>query len=154
MQESKRRRFDPWVRKISQIRKCQPTPVFRSGFHGQRGLAGYSPWGPRQPGTTEHTRARTHNYCHSLRGVGGWGAGRGLGGAQVFARRPEAPESGPWGHLGREVEVWVPTLFPSAPQDTSAALARFPTRPPPSSPDSSLCSLEPRATAVAWGWFL
>ena len=47
----------------------------------------------------------------------------------MFAWRPEAPESGPWGHLGREVEVWVPTLFPYAPQDTSAALARFPTRP-------------------------
>ena len=72
----------------------------------------------------------------------------------MFAWWTEAPRSGPWGHLGREVEVWACTLFPSAPQDTSAALAKFPTRPPLSPPDSSLCSLEPGATAVAWGWFL
>ena len=35
----KRRRFDPWVRKIPWSRKRQPTPVFLSGeFHGQRSL--------------------------------------------------------------------------------------------------------------------
>ena len=38
--------FDPWVRKIPWRRKWQPTPVFFPGkFHGQRSLAGYSPWG-------------------------------------------------------------------------------------------------------------
>ena len=37
----KRRRFDPWVRKISCRKKCQPTPVFLPGKpHGQRSLAG------------------------------------------------------------------------------------------------------------------
>ena len=36
--------FDPWVRKISCRRKCQPTPVFLPGeFHGQRILAGTAP---------------------------------------------------------------------------------------------------------------
>ena len=34
-----------WVRKIPWRKNCQPTPVFLPGeFHGQRSLAGYSPW--------------------------------------------------------------------------------------------------------------
>ena len=42
----KRCRFDPWVEKIPWRRKWQPTPVFLPGeSHGQRSLAGYSPWG-------------------------------------------------------------------------------------------------------------
>jgi len=37
--------FDPWVRKVPWIREWLPTPVFLPGeFHGQRSLAGYSPW--------------------------------------------------------------------------------------------------------------
>ena len=37
--------FDPWVGKIPWRRKWQPTPVFLPGeSHGQRSLAGYSPW--------------------------------------------------------------------------------------------------------------
>ena len=35
-------------------REWQPTPAFLSGeFHGQRGLAGYSPWSPEELDTTE-----------------------------------------------------------------------------------------------------
>ena len=35
-------------------RKWQPTPVFVPGkFHGQRNLAGYSPWGGEELATTE-----------------------------------------------------------------------------------------------------
>ena len=35
-------------------REWQPTPVFLPGeFHGQRRLAGYSPWGPKESDTTE-----------------------------------------------------------------------------------------------------
>ena len=38
--------FNPWVGKIPWRRKWQPTPVFLPGnSHGQRSLAGYSPWG-------------------------------------------------------------------------------------------------------------
>ena len=38
-------RFDPWVGKIPWRRKWQPSPVFLPGkSHGQRSLAGYSPW--------------------------------------------------------------------------------------------------------------
>ena len=29
-------------------------------FHGQRSLAGYSPWGCKESGTTEHTRTHAH----------------------------------------------------------------------------------------------
>ena len=37
--------FDPWVRKIPWRRAWQPTPVFLPEEpHGQRSLAGYSPW--------------------------------------------------------------------------------------------------------------
>ena len=44
----KRRGFDPWVGKIPWKRTWQPTPVFLPGeSHGQRSLAGYSPWGQR-----------------------------------------------------------------------------------------------------------
>jgi len=42
---AERPRFDPWVRKISWRSEWLPTPVFLPGeFHGQRSLAGYSPW--------------------------------------------------------------------------------------------------------------
>ena len=46
MQRSCRRcRFDPWVRKSPWRRAWQPTSVFLPGeSHGQRSLAGYSPW--------------------------------------------------------------------------------------------------------------
>ena len=38
--------FNPWVGQISWRRAWQPTPVFLPGeSHGQRSLAGYSPWG-------------------------------------------------------------------------------------------------------------
>ena len=40
--------FDPWVGKIPWRREQLPTPGFLPGkFHGQRSLAGYSPWGCR-----------------------------------------------------------------------------------------------------------
>ena len=40
--------------KIPWRRKWQPTPVFLPGAsHGQRSLAGYSPWGHKESDTTE-----------------------------------------------------------------------------------------------------
>ena len=43
--------FNPWVRKIPWRRAWQPTPVFWPGkSHGQRSLAGYSPWGCKRVG--------------------------------------------------------------------------------------------------------
>ena len=44
----RRRRFDPYVWKISWRRRWQPTPVFLPGkSHGHKSLAGYNPWGHR-----------------------------------------------------------------------------------------------------------
>ena len=46
--------FNPWVRKMPQRRKWQPTPVFLPGeFQGQRSLAGYSPWAHKELDMTE-----------------------------------------------------------------------------------------------------
>ena len=56
--QCRRHRFAPWVEKIPWRRKWQPIPVFLLGkFHGQRSLAGYSPWG--------HKRVR-HNLVTKL----------------------------------------------------------------------------------------
>ena len=65
---SKRRRFNPWVRKIPWRRKWQPTPVFLPGkSHGQRSLADYSPWGRKELDTTE----RLHFFFTSSGVCGG-----------------------------------------------------------------------------------
>ena len=41
--------FNPWVGKIPWRRKWQPSPVFLpEKSHGQKGLVGYSPWGPKE----------------------------------------------------------------------------------------------------------
>ena len=46
--------FDPWVGKIPWGREWPCTPVFLLGeFHGQRNLAGYSPWGRKDSDMTE-----------------------------------------------------------------------------------------------------
>ena len=43
----------PGVRKILRRRAWQPTPVFLPGeSHGQRSLAGYSPWGCKESDRT------------------------------------------------------------------------------------------------------
>ena len=60
--------LDPWVMKIPWRRAWQPTPVFLPGeSHGQRSLAGYSPWSRKESDTTEHPRmSRTiHPLNHS-----------------------------------------------------------------------------------------
>jgi len=47
--------FNPSIRKIPWRRKQQPTPVFLlRESHGQRSLAGYSPWACKESDTTEH----------------------------------------------------------------------------------------------------
>ena len=49
--------FNPWVRKTPWSRKWQPNPVVLPGkFHGQRSLAGYSPWGRKELDTIECAR--------------------------------------------------------------------------------------------------
>ena len=54
--------FDPWVGKIPWRRAWQPTAVFLpEESHGQRSLAGYSPWGRRVgfSGATEHAHTQS-----------------------------------------------------------------------------------------------
>ena len=53
---NKRRRFDPWVKKIPWRGKWQLSPVFLPGeLHGPRSLMGYSPWAHKELDRTEHT---------------------------------------------------------------------------------------------------
>ena len=60
--QSGRHGFDPWVRKIPWRRKWQPTPVLLPGeSHGQRSLAGYSPWGHKESDMTEQLK-----HFHSI----------------------------------------------------------------------------------------
>ena len=50
----KRRSFHPWSGKIPWRRKWPPTPELLPGeSHGQRSLAGYSPWGSKELAMTE-----------------------------------------------------------------------------------------------------
>ena len=50
----KRHGFNPWVRKIPWRRKWQPTLGFLpEESHGQRNLAGYSPWDHKESDMTE-----------------------------------------------------------------------------------------------------
>ena len=59
-------RFDPWVRKIPWRRKWQPTPVFLPRkSHGQRSLAGYSPWGSKESDTTKWLNNDSKLKCRS-----------------------------------------------------------------------------------------
>ena len=59
--------FDPWVRRILWRRKGQPTPVFLPGeSHGQRSLAGYSPWGHKELDTTEQLSLSQLSCCAFL----------------------------------------------------------------------------------------
>ena len=52
--------FDPWVGTTPWRRKWQPTPVFLPGkSHGQRNLAGYSPWGRKESDMTEHAHTES-----------------------------------------------------------------------------------------------
>jgi len=72
--QCRRHRFHPWVRKIPQRRKWQPTPVFLPGkSHGQRSLAGCIVHGVTRVGHDFATkqqqwgfwRKTTEVVCHS-----------------------------------------------------------------------------------------
>ena len=64
-----RLRFHPWVGKTPWRRAWQPAPVFLPGeSHGQRSLAGYSPWGLTESDTTEQSGPAQHliNLLHFM----------------------------------------------------------------------------------------
>ena len=53
-----------WVGKIPWRRECLPTPVFWPGeFHGQRSLAGYSPWSHKELDMTERLLLSLSVHC-------------------------------------------------------------------------------------------
>ena len=52
----KRHMFDPWLGKNPWRKKWQPTPgILPRESHGERSLAGYSPWRPKELDMTEVT---------------------------------------------------------------------------------------------------
>ena len=57
--------FDPWVGKTAWRREWLPSPVFLPGeSHGQRSLAGYSPWGHKESDTTEQLTLSLSYFVH------------------------------------------------------------------------------------------
>ena len=59
----KRCRFNPWVRMIPWSGKWQLTPVFLpEESHGQRSLAGCSPWGHKESNVTEYAHSNNSNW--------------------------------------------------------------------------------------------
>ena len=67
--QGRRLKFNPWVGKMPWRRKWQPTPVLLPGkSHGQRILAGYSPWGHKR---VEHNlvtkQENMPSICHERR---------------------------------------------------------------------------------------
>ena len=66
----KRCRLNPWVRKIPWRRKWQPSPIYLSGeSHGQRSLAGYSPWGQRVRHGWSNLACTHSNLFHSYKAL-------------------------------------------------------------------------------------
>ena len=67
--QCRRLRFSPWVGKIPWRRKRQPTPAFLPGeSHGQRSLAGYSPWGRKESDMTEQLTVDKFWQCIQSQG--------------------------------------------------------------------------------------
>ena len=65
--DTRRRMFESWVGKTPWSRKWQSTPVFLLGkFHGQRSLVGYSLWGHKESGLTEHMHTHTHTHTRII----------------------------------------------------------------------------------------
>ena len=56
--QSRKSRFNIWVRKIPESREWQLTLVVLPGeFDGQRNMVGYSPWGHTESDTTKRLRS-------------------------------------------------------------------------------------------------
>ena len=56
---------NPWTGKIPWRRKWQPTPVFLPReFHGQRSLAGHSPWDHKELDMTEQLTLSSQRLNH------------------------------------------------------------------------------------------
>ena len=71
--QCRRRRFNPWVRKIPWKRNRQHTSVLSPGkFHGQRSLVGDSPWGRKRVGydlatkQQQNAKPNPRGFCFSF----------------------------------------------------------------------------------------
>ena len=65
----KRPQYEPWIGKIPWRKAQKLNPVFLPGeSHGQRSLAGYSPWGCRESNMTEATQHAHMHANSSLKG--------------------------------------------------------------------------------------
>ena len=104
-----RPRFDPWVGKIPWRREWQPTQVFLPReFHGQRSLAGYSPWGHKESDATEwltHTSI-VNTVFHSFSGTGLWECLRWAVLAWIFAAEMSAGVVGSVSKEASQVGCW------------------------------------------------
>ena len=64
---TKRHGFNPWVGKIPWKRAWKPTPVsLPEESHGERSLAGSSPWGCKELDMTEATHHTLKDQVHHL----------------------------------------------------------------------------------------
>ena len=71
--QCRRCRFNPQFWMIPCRRDWQPAPVFLSKeFHGQRSLAGDSPWGCKESDATEHTHTHQVSLRDSVGPLLGW----------------------------------------------------------------------------------
>ena len=71
--QCRRPQFDPWVGKIPWKRERLPTPVFLpGGFHGERSLVGYSPWGCKESDVTEQPSVTWHDVESFSESIRAW----------------------------------------------------------------------------------
>ena len=75
----KRHHFNSWVKKISQSRKWQPTPVFLPRkFHGHRSLVGYSQWVHKESDRTQQLSTQSSQTLRNQKQNGGCPTWRGV----------------------------------------------------------------------------
>ena len=95
-------RFNPWVGSIPWKREWQPTPVILPGeFHGQRSLAGCSPWGHEESDST--CPASGKSKVTSI--VGGGGS------AHLLRGRGRSPWAEPWAEVLQKPRLTLKKFF-------------------------------------------
>ena len=140
------RRFNPRVGRIPWKRKWQAAPVFLLRKpHGQKSLAGYSPWGPEESDTTEQW---LHTHSPIARGPRSVCFSLGLSQMAEASGQPPSlpPVAGPW----ERPQQAVPSSF-SHPRP-SLLSASFPSSEEPLAiPSSRLRSLVRQVCVGGWG---
>ena len=120
--------FDSWVGKISWRREWQPTPVFLpEESHGQRSLAGYSPWGCKELDINSFlffcfpsSSAGKESACNAVDLGSILELGRSPGERKGYPLQYSGLENpmdySPWGHKELDTTEWLSLLlhFPHA----------------------------------------